>query len=116
MTDIIARKRVITYADDNGREPFTEWLNNLRDSIGRKRIFTRILRLEQGNYGDYKPVGEGVCELRMFFGSGYRIYFGEYENDIVVLLCGGDKDSQENDIQQAKVYWRNTLDRINRDS
>jgi putative addiction module killer protein len=115
VTDTVTPKKVIVYADDNGRKPFTEWLNNLRDSVGRKRILARLFRLEQGNYGDSKPVGEGVSELRMFFGSGYRVYFGEYGNNIVILLCGGDKDSQAYDIQQAKVYWRNTLDRINHD-
>ncbi len=109
-------KQVIICTDNNGREPFTDWLNDLRDSVGRNRIRARIFRLEQGHYGDCKPVGEGVKELRMFFGSGYRIYFGEYGNNIIILLCGGDKDSQDNDIQQAKVYWSNTLDRIHRDA
>ncbi len=110
------QKQVIAYAEDNGREPFTEWLNNLRDSVGRNRIRARLFRLEQGHYGDCKLVGEGAKELRMFFGSGYRIYFGEYGNNIIILLCGGDKDSQDNDIQQAKVYWRNALDRSHRDA
>jgi putative addiction module killer protein len=99
-------KQVIFYADDSGREPFTEWLDNLRNIIGRQRILTRLARLEQGNYGDYRPVGEGVNELRMFFGPGYRVYFGEDGEDIVVLLCGGDKDSQQHDIRQAKFYWK----------
>ena|SRR5579864_7597887 len=104
--DRVTPKQVIFFADDEGREPFTEWLNNLRDSAGRKRILARLSRLEQGNYGDYKPVGEGVRELRMFFASGYRVYFGEYGSCIVVLLCGGNKASQDNDIQQAKAYWK----------
>lgn len=99
-------KQVIFYEDDNGREPFTEWLDNLRDIIGRQRILTRLARLEQGSYGDYKLVGEGVNELRMFFGPGYRVYFGEDGENIVVLLCGGNKDSQHNDIRQAKFYWK----------
>jgi len=99
-------KQVIFYEDDNGREPFTEWLDNLRDIVGRQRILTRLTRLEQGNYGDYKPVGEGVNELRMFFGPGYRVYFGEDGKDIVILLCGGDKSSQQDSIRQAKSYWK----------
>jgi putative addiction module killer protein len=99
-------KQVIFYADDNEREPFTEWLDNLRDTVGRQRILTRLVRLEQDNYGDYRPVGEGVNELRMFFGPGYRVYFGEDGEDIVVLLCGGDKDRQQDNIRQAKSYWK----------
>ena len=109
MADATTPKRVIVYANDNGEEPFTDWLYGLRDIVGRRRILARVSRLQQGNYGDCEPVGEGVSELRMFFGSGYRVYFGEQGNDIVVLLSGGDKGSQSNDIQQAKVYWKEYL-------
>jgi len=97
---------MIIFADEAGREPFTEWLTALRDKQGRKRIESRLLRLEQGNYGDCEPVGEGVFELRMFFGPGYRVYFGEDAENIVVLLCGGDKNTQDHDIEAAKAYWK----------
>jgi len=106
-------KQVIVYADAGGNEPFTDWLYGLGDIMGRKRILARIARLGQGNYGDCEPVGEGINELRMFFGPGYRVYFGEDENNIVVLLCGGDKGSQKQDIQdikEAKAYWKEYLD------
>lgn len=103
-------KRVIIYADDAGKEPFTEWLYALRDIMGRKRILARVTRLEQGNYGDCEPIGDGLSELRMFFGSGYRVYFGEHGGNIVVLLCGGDKATQSKVIQQAKTYWKEYLD------
>lgn len=109
MTDAATPKRVIVYATRDGKEPFSEWLYSLRDVMGRKRILARVSRMQQGNYGDCKPIGEGVSELRLFFGSGYRVYFGERGNDIVVLLCGGDKSSQSEDIQQAKVYWKEYL-------
>ena len=102
-------KRVIVYADEKGKEPFTDWLYELRDIMGRKRILARIARLEQGNFGDCEPVGEGVSELRLFFGPGYRVYFGEDENSIVVLLCGGDKGSQNQDIREAKACWKEYL-------
>ena len=109
MARLAKPKRVIVYADQEGNEPFTDWLYGLKDSMGRKRVLIRIARLEQGNYGDCEPVGDGISELRMFFGSGYRVYFGEDADNIVVLLCGGDKGSQKKDIKQAKAYWREYL-------
>lgn len=109
MARLAKPKKVLVYADHAGKEPFTDWLYGLKDSMGRKRILIRITRLEQGNYGDCEPVGEGVSELRMFFDSGYRVYFGEDADNIVVLLCGGDKSSQKKDIEQAKAYWQGYL-------
>ena len=106
MAQTAQSKQMIIFADETGREPFTEWLTALRDKQGRKRIESRLLRLEQGNYGDCEPVGEGVFELRMFFGPGYRVYFGEDAENIVVLLCGGDKNTQDRDIEAAKAYWK----------
>ena len=98
MADEARPKRVIVYADDQGKEPFTAWLNGLRDRVGRQRILARVSRLAHGNFGDRVPVGEGVHELRLFFGPGYRVYFGEHGDTVVVLLCGGDKDIQPRDI------------------
>lgn len=103
-------KQVILYADETGREPFMEWLTSLRDVKGRQRIQARLRRLEQGLYGDFAPVGEGVSELRLFFGPGYRVYFGEEADHIVILLCGGDKSTQDKDIAQAKLYWKEYQD------
>ena len=109
MTGTAKPKSVILYADENGKEPFTDWLYGLRDIMGRKRILARIARLGQGNFGDCEPVGNGVSELRLFFGPGYWVYFGEDENSIVVLLCGGDKGSQDQDIREAKACWKEYL-------
>ncbi|MBU1660517.1 MAG: type II toxin-antitoxin system RelE/ParE family toxin [Chloroflexi bacterium] len=100
---------VIVYRDAAGNEPFTNWLNNLRDPRTRRRILKRLWRLESKNCGDCKPVGDGVIELRFFFGSGYRVYFGEDGDKIVVLLFGGDKSSQCRDIQKAKIFWKEYL-------
>jgi len=61
--------------------------------------------MAQGNFGDHKPVGEGVYELRLFFGPGYRIYFSKHGNTVVLLLCGGNKSSQRDDIEKARQYW-----------
>jgi putative addiction module killer protein len=66
----------------------------------------RLLRVQEGNYGDVAPIGEGLSELRLFFGPGYRIYFGEEADNIIVILCGGDKSSQDRDIENAKAYWK----------
>ncbi len=101
-----APKTIIVYQDENGNEPYTSWFYALRDEKAKSRIDIRLRRLEQGLYGDCEPVGEGVLELRMFFGPGYRVYFGEDDENIVVLLCGGDKDSQKQDIRAAKEYWK----------
>lgn len=90
----------------NGREPFTEWFESIRDQKTRIRIRGRLDRLETGNFGDCQSVGNGVFELRLHFRQGYRIYFGEVANTIVLLLCGGAKSSQTRDIERAKTYWQ----------
>jgi putative addiction module killer protein len=102
-------KTVIVYHDAAGKEPFNDWLNNLRDPHTRRRILQRLFRLESGNFGDCQPVGGGVNELRFFFGPGYRVYFGEDGDTLVVLLCGGDKSSQRSDIRLAQAYWKEYL-------
>ena len=78
----------------------------------RVRIARYLDRIANGNLGDYKGVGGGVLEKRLFFGSGYRIYFAEYSEIIVVLLFGGDKGTQEKDIKAAKAYWNNYKERM----
>lgn len=82
---------------------FENWLSDLRDSEARKAIGKRIVRLQSGLFGDAKPVGEGVSELRFQIGPGYRVYFQQRGNVLIVLLCGGDKSTQNNDIKQAKA-------------
>ena len=82
-------------------EEFEEWLYKLRDVKGRAVIARRLQRVAAGNLGDVKPVGEGVSELRIDFGPGYRVYFKQRGDEIVVLI-GGDKDFQDRDIRKAK--------------
>ena len=94
------------YQRSNGREPFIEWFESIRDQRTQDRIQARLDSVVLGNFGDCKSVGAGVFELRLHFGSGYRIYFGEVDNTIVLLLCGGDKSSQRRDIRLAKAYWQ----------
>lgn len=97
------------YITPDKKIPFLEWLNNIKDPVTRLR--RRLDRVEQGNFGDCEPVGEGVFELRLFFGSGYRIYFAEWEEEIIILLSGGDKGSQRKDIKLAKSYWQELKER-----
>jgi len=82
---------------------FDEWLSTLSDQRGVAKIVSRIERLGRGNPGDVKPVGEGVSEMRIPHGPGYRVYYKKTGDTIVVLLCGGDKSSQKDDIRQAKA-------------
>ena len=81
---------------------FTAWLDNVKDERAAARIVTRIRRMEIGNAGDVRPVGEGVSEIRIDYGPGYRVYFTRRGRTLVILLCGGDKKSQRKDIARAK--------------
>ena len=94
------------YRTPNMQRPFIEWLGSIQDRKTQRRIRARIERLKFGNFGDAKFIGEGVFEMRLHFGAGYRIYFGKVDNTIILLLCGGDKSSQTRDIEQAKTYWQ----------
>ena len=98
--------QVVQYQTVEGKAPFQDWLHSIKDFVTRARIRTRVDRLELGNFGDCKSVGEGVSELRLHFGSGYRVYFGQEGPTLVILLCGGDKDSQSRDIKHAQEFWR----------
>ena len=81
---------------------FDQWLSGLKDKMTVSRIMARIYRMEQGNMGDVKTVGQNLFEMRFFFSSGYRIYYTIKGKTVVLLLCGGDKSTQKNDIEKAK--------------
>jgi len=93
------------YQDEEGNEPFTRWLHSIKDHRTRARMEHRLERVRAGNFGDSSSVGEGVFELRLHVGAGYRIYYGRWGDEIVVLLCGGSKRTQKRDIPRAKQYW-----------
>lgn len=99
------------YQDENGVRPFEEWMKDLRDGRARSKINARLARVRLGNFGDSKGVGEGVRELRVDYGPGYRVYFARHGKAVVVLLCGGDKSSQSEDIRTAKALWRDYKER-----
>jgi putative addiction module killer protein len=98
-------REIRSYITADGRIPFDEWFNSLRDRKALVKIDARIRRVKDGNLGDCRSVGEGVFELRIDSGPGYRVYFGQAGATIVLLLCGGDKSTQDRDITQAKLYW-----------
>jgi putative addiction module killer protein len=92
------------YITPDGRRPFGDWLNRL-PVLAQARIAARIARFESGNLGDHKALGDGVLEARLAFGPGYRVYFGQHGQRIILLLLGGSKASQQEDIRRAKRYW-----------
>ncbi len=97
---------IVKYKDFNGNIPYDDWMNTLKDQRAKARILIRINRLKLGHEGDWKSVGEGVRELRIPEGKGYRLYYAWDGDIVVVLLCGGDKSTQKRDIELAKSYWR----------
>jgi putative addiction module killer protein len=88
-------------------ELFAKWIDNLRDVQVKARVLVRIERLASGNAGDVKPVGEGVSEMRIDYGPGYRVYFIKHGSELIILLAGGDKSSQAGDIKVALRLARN---------
>jgi putative addiction module killer protein len=89
-------------------ETFSDWLQALRDSQAKARIAARVRRLAFGNPGDVRPVGEGVSELRIHYGPGYRVYYLQRGTLLIVLLCGGDKSTQDRDIETARRLAKET--------
>src|SRR5437588_3102812 len=87
----------------NETEAFVDWMSRLRDARAKAKIAARIDRLRQGNPGDVAPVGDGVSEMKINYGPGYRVYDAAHGRDLVILLCGGDKATQDRDIKRAKA-------------
>ena len=97
---------ITIYANENGNEPFRDWLDGLKDVDTQALIFQCLQRIKLGNFGDCKTLQGGVCELRIHYGPGIRIYYGKIGNKVILLLCGGDKGSQDRDIAKAKEYLK----------
>ena len=93
------------YETQQGRVPCREWIDSLKDRRARAKIWARIDRVRLGNLGHCGSVGSGVMELKIDYGPGYRVYFGQVGSKLIILLCGGDKSTQQNDIAVAHSYW-----------
>ena len=98
--------RINEYTDKQDRSPYAVWLASLRDVRARARVIMRVDRMELGLFGDSEPVGEGLSELKIDYGPGYRVYYGKESQDAYLLLCGGNKSTQSRDIKRAKTYWQ----------
>jgi putative addiction module killer protein len=96
---------VLEYLTDAGDSPFSLWVDGLNDAQTVARIDARVGRLVEGLFGDCKPVGDGVWELRIDWGPGYRVYYAQSGKLVLLLLCGGDKRHQKADIKRAMKYW-----------
>jgi putative addiction module killer protein len=99
------------YLTTSGKDVFESWLVSLKDDRAEARIDARINRLSKGNFGDCKPVGGGVWELRIDYGPGYRVYYAMVGQTCVLLLCGGDKRKQSSDIVKAMEYLKDYKER-----
>lgn len=93
----VVEYEVEIYETDNGKCPYSEWLEVLKDVSGRAKIRTRIDRLKLGNFGKCDPVGDGIREIKIDFGPGYRVYFGQIGTKCILLLCGGSKTRQQSE-------------------
>ena len=102
---------VIAYQDSNGHKPYAEWLGNLTDKQAKARILVRVNRMAAGNFGDCKPLRDGLQELRIDYGPGYRVYLSRQGPVLVLLLCGSDKSDQNRAIKQAIDYLNDWKER-----
>jgi putative addiction module killer protein len=103
--------QVFRYQKKDGTVPVSEWLRSIRDKAMQARIRLRLQRLAAGNPGDFKSIGHGLSELRLHFGSGFRVYFAQRGSSLILLLCGGDKSTQQKDISTAKDYLQDWKER-----
>jgi putative addiction module killer protein len=101
---------ILTYVTADGKVPFDDWFCGIKDGSTKARLETRIDRLALGNFGNCAPAREGVSELKIDFGPGYRVYFGKDGDTIVILLGGGTKNTQDADMKLARKYWREYKD------
>ena len=102
-------KELKYYILPNGKEPYTEWFKGLRDKHVKAKIAVKVDRMKLGNFGGCESIGESLSELKINYGPGYRVYFGQIGDVIIILLCGGDKSTQSKDIKKAHEYWNDLI-------
>ena len=106
----MAAFRILEYQTEARQKPYPEWRASLKDRIAAALIKTHVTRMELGHFGKHRFVGDGVWELKIAYGPGYRVYFMHDAGRLIILLCGGDKGSQDRDIERARAYaadyWR----------
>lgn len=107
--------KIIRYVTESGKDVLGEWLRRLKDPRARAKIAARLNRLTVGNFGDCKALRDGVWELRIDWGAGYRVYFARAGRDRILLLCGGDKRRQSMDINRAIANWKDYKRRAEQD-
>ena len=107
----IRPRTIRNYVTPGGSEPFEEWLDSVRGKKSQAIVLERLNRVRLGNFGDCRHLGEGVYELRIHYGPGYRVYFGELGAVIVILLCGGTKGTLKRDIDRARECWQELRNR-----
>ena len=108
----IRPREILHYTTPSGRNPYRQWYTRIKDQKTQIVISNRISRLRSGIFGDYKRLRKDLYELRIRYGPGYRVYFGAFQNDVVILLCGGTKGTQQRDIIRAQNYWNDFLERM----
>ena len=109
----IKHRSLRNYTTAEGREPFRDWITQLRDKKAQAIIAQRIERLRLGNPGDFKRINKDLFELRIHYGPGYRVYYTIFRDTVVILLCGGSKRTQQQDIARAQNYCNDFLERTN---
>ena len=106
--------QLVYYVRENGKVPYRDWFESLKDIKAQAAVVARLARLRSGNFGACESVGRGLSELKIDYGPGYRVYFGVAGKQVVLLISGGDKSTQHQDIQKAKTYWTDYHIRSNR--
>ncbi|MDE0426276.1 MAG: type II toxin-antitoxin system RelE/ParE family toxin [Candidatus Poribacteria bacterium] len=108
----IRPREILHYITSSGSNPYQRWYMRIKDQKTQIAISNRISRLRSGNFGDFKRLNKDLYELRIHYGPGYRVYFGVFQYDIVILLCGGTKGTQRRDIIRAQNYWDDFLEQM----